>query len=649
MSLRRLAVGAVALGVVSSLAVVAPASSAVAQGPGPVVITIRGATDVVADPVTQRVFVSTGTENLVKVFTWDGAVVGELAVGRPLGMDFDPTSGQVFVAAGATGGIVAIDTATLATSGYSAGGAGCPTSVAVMGDVVWFSYEPVGCDGAGGIGYLDLAEQTPSGVLTDLDSVSDPLVGGAAGVLTSFGQGAETWLVSGDQQQKVASAWLHGNDIAAAPDATEVVLSDGNSQSYDPLTFEPQTLYPPLSGAVSADFSPDGSLAAIGANSVGTGVSVYPRGSDTPVAEWDLWDAVLGGRLASSGLAMGGTSRVFALAEHVDRLDSYLVIYKLGTDAPSALALDPLRFGEIEHEVTISGRLLGAPALVDQVVEIRRIDPPGSPSGGATVPLGTASVNADGTFSFADTPTDVGFTRYVARWGGSPGGSGNSSGDPSEAAVAIDVRRHPTTLTLDLGGEQFGANELITATMLHSDTDPDPGVITLYREDAWGFRYEVASGAVAAGEPLVVQVEPDSNGRLIAEYSGSATGDEARVVSGPYTVIPVVSGVVKPAYKVRGDTWFVAPGDTPRVRWKVKPTPFSFCSSLTLQHATPGGWKQLRHSDCVYLLSNGPTTPLKRDHADGDRWRVRVVVGEYATHTAGASPWVYITFRKPLQ
>lgn len=83
------------------------------------------------------------------------------------------------------------------------------------------------------------------------------------------------------------------------------------------------------------------------------------------------------------------------------------------------------------------------------------------------------------------------------------------------------------------------------------------------------------------------------------------------------------------------------------MRWKVKPTPFTLCSPLTLQHETTAGWKRLRHSDCLYLFNEGPTTPLTRDHVAGDRWRVRLAVGEYPTHVAGASPLVFITFRRP--
>jgi hypothetical protein len=525
-----------------------------------------------------------------------------------------------------------------------------------MGDVVWFGYAPSGCKGTGGVGYLDLSASPPTAALTDAD-ISRPLVGGTAGVLELFARdqspmNSQTWLVTGGQHQMVAfspDTGSTGSDIAATPDATEVVLATaGGHQGYDPLTFDPGTTYPTSSPyGASADFGADGSLLATGSS---RSLRVFPRGSETPIAEWSVGDAVLDTSLVPGGLAMGGTSRVFALTEASSGVGPrYLVIYTLGSDSPSALALDPVRSGEIGSEVTISGRLLGASVPADQVVSVRRIDPAGSPSAGATVDLGTAPVAADGSFSFGDTPTDAGFTRYVVRWEGRQGGFGASGADPAESAIAVDVRRHPTTLTLDLDAQRYGADELMTATIVHDDDALYPGSVTLYREDPWGDRFEVGSGTMVAGEPLVLQVPPVASGRLVAEYAGSETGDKSRVASDPYTVIPVVRGIVRTAYDVRGDTWFVAPRDTPRVRWRVKPTPFAQCSSLTLQQETRAGWQRLRHSDCVYLLSNGPTTPLKRDHAEGDRWRVRVTVGETPTHESGASPWVYITFRKPPQ
>lgn len=644
-TLRTLGVGGLCGLVAAGLVVALP--SAAGAVPGPVVIEVPGAVGVAVDDATQRVFVSTGTNDSVEVFAWDGTAVDTLEnIDDVRRLSADPVAGVIYATESAANKIVAIDASTLEVTRYPVAGTPCPTSVVPMDGVLYYTHLDDGCSSwPGGIGRLDPNADTPVGVTVDDSASGDDILTGAVGTLVSTTAGISPASLHSLRATPNGTSFLdyrwdvggNAKDLAISPDGSEVVLAAGypyEHPAFDPLTLDSLYTYPSTSYPQSAAFSSDGSLLAVATSNFDLALRLFERGSTTPVQTWTSAELLSQLQIVGDGLAFGSNTHLFAIGEASG--SEYLVITKLSGLDPSRTDISvptELAMGDTVH---LSGQVHAAGSdLTGQTVAISRV------RDGVATPIGTATLDELGNFTY-DDPTDTrGFVRYLARW------SGDGLYAPSlVASTPVRVLGEPTSLQVSLDAASYGPYAQATVTVVLGHDDDTADAVELYRKDTTG-RTLVGTGTFVGGV-FTTTATVTTNGRFIAKYQGDNVHVPTTVASDPFTIKPRVRIDVDGYFRRTTDgVWLFRPAIDPHVSWRVTPAPIGDCAVTVLQKMTSTGWQTLRRSACYDRSTSDTLGELLDDpHRNRTQWRIRMLSTGAETHEDIKSRWTYVTFKK---
>jgi YVTN family beta-propeller protein len=306
---------AVAATLVGAVATPAAANSAGLDLPG------YGA--IAVDQAHKHLFVSGGpSSNGVAVTDFSGhqkKVIDQQYGATGLALSAD--GARLYVALAAGDAISVIDTKTLKeTTRYGTGARTCPTTLARVGDLIWFGH---GCGDVdtGGIGRLDPTVTPPAIALNQQGTArfdqppllasataTGPLVAGRVELSLST---VYVYAVDGGALTERTSSQAPGSNLADA-----AVSADGSTlytacrsrsdvPAYETTAFAGRGVYSTGYYPVAAAPSPDGKLVGLGIQNPADDVVVYKLGATDPKRHIDLTDDVL----APRGLAWSADSK----------------------------------------------------------------------------------------------------------------------------------------------------------------------------------------------------------------------------------------------------------------------------------------------------------------------------------------------------
>ncbi|WP_369272265.1 Ig-like domain repeat protein [Streptomyces sp. R11] len=461
----------------SSVALVATgAGSAAADSSTPLPLKSTG--DMVVDGVHHRVFISDPTAGQVLVTDYAGALVGTVgSLPGVRGLELSPDSGTVYAAVADADAVVAIDTATATEAHrYATGADAGPRYVALAGGKLWFSY---GAGGDGNIGSLDLSGTDPVVTLgqdtarTFYDAPILDASAGAPGTLVAGAPGQSpvvlaVYDVASGTASRTTYAFDPGNtgggnlaDLAVTPDGKDVITASGApyyQAVYKLSDLSADGKYVTNTYPNAVDIAPNGDVAAGTSSWYDPDVHVFKQGEPNPLKQYDFPNTGSSSgsdTLAARGLAWApDESKLFAVS--LNSNDAYsLRIFDAPTKAATTLTVDAPATATRAKPLTLTGTLASsAPFPAGTKVSVTRTDDE-SRSGKA---LGTATVAADGTYSFTDTPPAGGKVTYTAAYGG------DAAHAPATASDSVTVAKTATTLTLNNGGKVYDYNSNVTFT-----------------------------------------------------------------------------------------------------------------------------------------------------------------------------------------
>ncbi|MFB4267771.1 hypothetical protein [Nonomuraea sp. GTA35] len=480
-----------------------------------------------------KVFVS--AENQIVVADTAGELSGAITgLSGAQGLAMRPDGTRLYAALRGSNEVVEIDTATLAiTRRIGLASNPCPSYLALSGDRLWVGY---GCQHMynGGVLGLDLSAGVPQPVefgpntsyAPILAAAGDTLVFGDPGVLPTD---LLVYDVSGASptSRGVISGGANGGlsnllDLAITADGSEVISSFGHPYRFDvwdttsltrTRTYGEDSTSHGSWQAVA--ISPDGEHVAGGSKRGSVDLTLF----DTATAATTYTTANPAGDVMQGSLAFSGDD-VFSVLRA--SRDGRLHLWRAEdvTLSGSTLTLTPPDWSIVSKPLTMTGRLTlsheSAPGP-QQLVVTRR------PDYGSASTLPGVTTEADGTFTFTDTPTVAGGTTWEVRW----------NGDSLHRASTVSVNiwtRLPASLTLTGPAEGLVGSPLRLTGTLTTDGQAPP-----------------------AGTPVSVQRILTKDGETVTtDLPGVATADDG---SFGFTDTPAEAGRYR--YTVQwGDTHF---------------------------------------------------------------------------------------------
>ncbi|MFF3060947.1 Ig-like domain repeat protein [Streptomyces sp. NPDC057909] len=515
------------------------AGAAVADSSAALPITSSG--DIIVDGVHQRVFISDPSGGKVVATDYNGTVIGTItSLSQADGLELSADSATVYVAVPGADEIVAIDTATLTEAGrYATGDGTDPQHLALAGGKLWFGYGSVG---HGNIGSLDLSGGQPQVSLAQEAEGTwkdAPLLDSAPGAPDTLAAGSRQYYFTlgiYDVSSGTASrtAFLGGQDaaigstaedLALTPDGTELVVATtaGEFQQVFRTSDLSETIRYPSSywEQRSVDVAPDG-LVAGGTDTYASfnrpHVSIYKPGSTTPRRTANFTDYQNG--IAQETLLDHGdlafapdSSRLFAVTH--DLINKYrLRVVTDPSKAVTTITVNAPATADRAKSLTVSGKVtntLGLPG--GTTVAVTRTDLE-SPNGKA---LPAATVKADGTFSFTDTPPAGGKVTYKISY------AGDADRTTASASDTVEVSRNSTTLTVNKNGNVYAYVSNVTFTA-HLGTTYKNRTLSLYADTAGDGKgkYLVKTGTVNSEGSLSVTLPLKRDTTVSASFSGDA-------------------------------------------------------------------------------------------------------------------------------
>ncbi|MEU6275296.1 hypothetical protein ABZ871_23210 [Streptomyces populi] len=518
---------ATALAVLFSSVALTGLGATAAHADGHAVLPVASVADVVVDSVHHRVFVSDRDGGKVVATDYDGNVVGTVgSLPGANGLELSADSRTLYVAVTSSDEIAAIDTAGLTESArYSTGTADAPASLARTGGKLWFGY---GTAANGNIGSLDLSGPEPVlAVAQDSDSrwyYAPRLAAAPAapGVLAAAVPGLSpatvaTYDVSGPDAPRLTAqsreAGSNLRDLAVTPDGSQVVTASGAPYEHQVLSttdLEKVGSYPTHAYPNAVDIAADGTVAAGIDGSYDPDVYVFKPGTTQPVRKYDFADTRTG-TLVPDGLAWDPDGdHLFAVTGsggtyHLNTLDAPTkAATTITVSAPSSVVPG--------KSLTVTGKMTGGDALpAGTSLTVTRTDAQ-SPSGKA---LGVVTTEADGTFSFTDTPSAEGDAKYTVSY------AGDAVHAPASASRTVAVARSVTTITVSAPSSVVPGKSLaVTGTLSGGDALPAGTSLTVTRTDAQS----------PSGKALGV-VTTEADGTFSFTDTPSAEGDAKYTVS----------------------------------------------------------------------------------------------------------------------
>ncbi|MDT0463946.1 NHL repeat-containing protein [Streptomyces gibsoniae] len=480
----------------------------------------------VVDGAIGRVFVGDAETGKVFAADYSGNQVGEVdGITDVTDLALSDDGSTLYAAASGNHQIVALDAATLdVKTRYTVPTTTGPTHVAVSGGKVWFTY---GDQWAGDLGSVDPAAGT---VTTDHYSSklwgqalldTDP---GRPGVLAVGETGMSTDSmavldVSSGAPQQVA--YYHGDyslnsgiqDIDLVPGGTHVLVNGTERQAYANGTFTADGAYPK---GTDADIAPNGLVAQ--AN--GATVSVYRPDETVPIRTYDT-----GSSGAKTPLAWSPDSaELFALVV----TNSGWVVTPLGnpTLEQPTLTVNAPSTATGGKQLTVSGTLSTPTQLpAGTGLTVVRTDTE-NPKG--TV-LPAVTVQADGSYSFTDTPYAGGTATYKVSY------AGDGTHAAATATAQVKVSFAAPSVTLNNNGKVYDYNKAVTFTAHLGSTYKNRTV------EIWANPYGadkpnklVKSGTVDSGGNLSVTINMVRDTDVTAVFKGDTRTAAKTVKSTAY-------------------------------------------------------------------------------------------------------------------
>ncbi|MFJ8466555.1 YncE family protein [Streptomyces swartbergensis] len=548
----------------SSVALVATgAGSAVADSS--TTLPLKSTGDIVVDGVHQRVFISDPTAGQVLVTNYAGTVVGTVgSLPGVHGLELSPDSGTLYAAVHDATAIVAIDTATATeTRRWSTGQGAGPAYVALAGGKLWFSY---GASGDGNIGSLDPNATDPGLTLgqdTSRTFYEAPILDaspGAPGTLAAGSPGQSpvelaVYDVSSGTATRTAYARDPGDtgggnlqDLAVTPDGKGVVTASG-APYYQPVykltDLSADGKYVTNTYPNAVDIAPNGDVAAGTFSWYDPDVHVFKPGTSMPLKQYDFpntGNSSGADTLAPAGLAWApDESKLFAISENDNNVYSLRIL-----DAPAktstTLTANAPATATRAKPLTLTGTLSSSAAVpAGTKVSVTRTDDE-SPSG---KPLGTATVAADGSYSFTDTPPAGGKVTYTVMY------AGDADHASATASASTAVARTATTLTLTNNGKVYDYARDVTFTA-HLGTTYKNRTVEIWADPYGSDKPNtlVKKGTVNSSGDLSATIRLTRDTKVSAKFTGDTRYAPKTVTNSVYTRVKVstsLSGYYKSA------------------------------------------------------------------------------------------------------
>ncbi|GAA2121073.1 YncE family protein [Actinomadura alba] len=487
----------------------ASAASAVVASPG----------GIVANGALKRVFVGDGSAGKVLAADYSGALVDSVSgVSGVSGLALSDDGATLYAAAAGSHEIVALDAATLDVKArYAVATTEGPRYVAFAGGKVWFTY---GDQWDGDLGSVDPASETDPVTLGRFPQahpgVWDPALldtdPSAPGLLAVGETGLSTNAmavidVSGATPQLVA--WHDGDytlndgigDIDLVPGVSEVLVNGMQRNAYADGKFTAAGSYP---SGQRADIAANGLVAQIN----GGKVAVYRPNATQPVRSYTTGTSSTAAALtwapdSARIFALVGTSGGYTLQTLTDPT---LNVPTLTVNAPAT--------ADRAKPLTVTGKLSATvPLPIGVPLQVTRTDLE-SPNGKA---LPSATVRADGTYSFTDTPPAGGKVKYAVTYAGDADHTAVSASD------TVDVSRNSTSLTLNRNGGVYAYGSAVKFTA-HLGKTYKSRTLSLYADTAGDGKgkYLVKTGTVDSMGNLSVTLTLRRDTTVSASFPGDA-------------------------------------------------------------------------------------------------------------------------------
>ncbi|MFJ8821295.1 YncE family protein [Streptomyces sp. NPDC102467] len=518
-----------------SVGVAGPASAASA--------TVAGPGGIVADAALGRVFAGDSTAGRIVAADFSGTLVDSVTgIAGVSDLALSADGATLYAASPGSHQIVALDAATLDVKArYAVATDTGPLHVAFAGGKVWFTYgdqwdgdlgsvDPA-VDPAGETSpvSMDLFPQPHPGVwgqaLLDTDPNSPGLLAvGETGITTDSMAVVD---VTGATPQ--LTAWHQGNytlndgigDVDLVPGAPQVLVNGTMRDAYADGRFTEAGRYP---AGQRADIAANGLVAQF----TGTKIAVYRPDAKAPL------------RTYSTGSVGGLTwapdsSRIFALVAAGGGYtlkaltDPTLNVPTLTVSAPSKATR--------AKKLTVTGKLTATVPLSSGVrLAVTRTDLD-SPSGKA---LPAATVKADGSYSFTDTPPAGGTVTYKVTYAGDTGHTTVSASDK------VAVSRTTPTLTVNKNGNiyNYGSDVSFTA---HLGSTYKNRTVEIWADPYGGDRPKklIKSGKVNSGGNLSATVDMARDTVVTAVFAGDARTAPKSAKSTAYARVKVSTAVTR--------------------------------------------------------------------------------------------------------
>ncbi|GAA3900540.1 hypothetical protein GCM10023084_61280 [Streptomyces lacrimifluminis] len=511
--------------------------------------------DIVVDGVHKRVFVSDPVSDRVVATDYRGNFVAEVSNLRGVkGLELSADSRTLYAAVpddlGDTSDAIAvIDAATVTVSAQYPTGDVNPQSVALAGGRLWFGY---GTPGTGNIGSVDLtdpehkvtldgdaAKPWSAAPLLDAAPGSGSLVAGLPGLAwTELGvYDVSSGTATATARKTVAGSELR--DLSVTPDGGQVVVAaqaPSHHVTYKTSDLTADRTYTSAQGSANAvAFAPDGTVAAGNDTYFGQGLHVYRPGRTASVRDYDLVNGGSTGRLAAAGLGWApDRSRLFAVTAGQD--NSYdLRVLNNPTKAVTSVSVTAPAKGDRTKKLTVKGKVtsrVALPAGTKLTITRKDLDNPGGRK------IGTATVAANGTFSFTNSPPAGGKVTYVLAYAGDADHLASSGSD------TVDVSRSATSIRLSNNKKTYDYAKSVKFTAHLGKTYKNRKV------EIWADPYGsdrpnklVKSGTVNRNGDFSATYKLTRDTRLTARFTGDARYAPKTVASTIYTKVKVSTSI----------------------------------------------------------------------------------------------------------
>ncbi|MGW4905382.1 YncE family protein [Streptomyces sp. NPDC004270] len=499
----------------------------------------------VADSAVKRVFVADEANGRILATDYNGTLV-DLNVGFGDVSDLAVSDdGATLYAAQASGhAILALDAATLEIkTTYDIGTGATPREVAFTGGRLWFSYRTEGTDGYhGNLGSVDPAATDPAAAVTlgQLPETVAPyynsgLLGAnpaVPGLLTYADSGDSPGAVnlldvSGATPQLVAKTdgGRYSGDVDLLPGTSQVLWNGDRKLTYADGTFtEGSDL---TETGWFGDVSPSGLIAQV----YDRHVNVYKAGSATPVRRFEAGNSSMGAVAWAPD-----SSRVFALAGNYDNTYT-LKAFSDPTLSVPALTVNAPASATRAKKLTVTGKITASVALpAGSRLAVTRTDLE-SPNGKA---LASATVKADGTYSFSDTPPAGGTVTYKVSF------AGDAEHTAVSASDKVAVSRAATSLSLNNNGKlyNYGADVKFTA---HLGTTYKNRSVKIYADPFGGDKGKklIKTGKVDSHGNIAGWVDMTRDTAVSAVFDGDARYAPKTVKATAYARVKISTAVSK--------------------------------------------------------------------------------------------------------